>query len=904
MLLALQLPTAAPAPQSSKVRRDVIMMVADDMRPDTACTSVMGTTSGDMHTPNICKLADESLLLTRFHVAFAECAPSRASMLTSRQPHTTRVWNLHSYWRQEGGNFTTLPQYFKEHGYITKGIGKIFHWGPASGKLPLPASGLSAVYCPDNATRSLFRGEFDSDYSWTEEYFAPDGIHDDMDGDAMQPIPEKGPDGTKAKPLADELSVAHAAETLQQIQKARSDGTDSRAFFLAVGWIRPHLPYRFPERFLQYYDADKLELPPTWDKLPVGMPAQAYYKSSETREWKDIVDMDIDYRRYQNGTFLENDLQGLFLGPVKTRQLRQGYYASISYVDWCVGQLLDEAKKVDGYDDAVVVFMSDHGYQLGEFGLWDKETNFAMATNAPFMIRIPGRTTPYGIKSNQLAQGVDVFPTIVAAALGHEVPVCPADSSQVETCTQGVSLLPLTYSPHSPVNVAAFSVHPSYWKPPTDGGEVASYESARSERFDRLEGHEELGSLERDPRSPCLGSKRFQLGDEKKHPTQYLTTCIMGSSMMYLHERHELRYTEWSGFAGPESNWRPNWAEHFAVELYNHSVDPSESRNLADCHGLAPKPCQKMLTTHHPALYKLLRGVLHDQVASLKGRRLLDQGRRQGQQQGQQAQQQAQQEKLEPNKPEPPSSTDRKEKRKEEAAEAKEKAFEEEAKEEAKAKAIADEAKQDAKEQAATRKKEKNQERKAEKRKAAEKEAAQTEEAARAKQEAEEVARRQQQEEEARMKDEEKVAKRMEKEEAEEKQKEEEEAKRKADEEAANLSDEEKVAKRKAEEEAEEALERRDKEEKAKPWKKRKRKEEEAAAKIKKEDEEIAKQTLEGDELEAWKQEQAAAAKKEEKEAEEERMKKAADNRKAHRKKKRHDKMEEEIEKEEKAMEK
>ena len=94
------------------------------------------------------------------------------------------------------------------------------------------------------------------------------------------------------------------------------------------------------------------------------MPAQAYYKSSETREWRDIVGLDVDYRRYQNGTFLPDGLQGLFMGPVKTRQLRQGYYASISYVDWCVGELLREAKKVDGYDDAVVVFMSDHGYQV------------------------------------------------------------------------------------------------------------------------------------------------------------------------------------------------------------------------------------------------------------------------------------------------------------------------------------------------------------------------------------------------------------------------------------------------------------------------------------------------------------------------------------------------------------
>ena len=587
MLLSLAGTAGAPAPSSKATRRDVIMMVADDMRPDTACTSVMGTTSADMHTPHICALADESLTLSRFHVAFAECAPSRASILTSRQPHTTHVWNLHSYWRQEGGNFTTIPQYFKEQGYITKGIGKIFHWGPASGKHPLPESGLNAVYFPNNETRALFRGEFDADYSWTEEYFAPDGIHDDIDGDAVQPIPEKGPDGTKSKPLADELSLAHAVETLQQIQKARSEGADSRNFFLAVGWIRPHLPYRFPERFLQHYDADKLELPPTWDKLPAGMPAQAYYKSSETREWRDIVGLDVDYRRYQNGTFLPDGLQGLFMGPVKTRQLRQGYYASISYVDWCVGELLSEAKKVDGYDDAVVVFMSDHGYQLGEFGLWDKETNFAMATNAPFMIRVPGRTTPYGINSNQLAQGVDVFPTVVAAALGHPLPPCPKDSSKVATCTQGVSLLPLTYSPHSPVNVAAFSVHPSYWKPTT---EHASDESALSERFDRLEGREGLTTLKGDPRSPCLGSTRFQLGDEQKHPDQYLKTCIMGSSMNIIHEHHELRYTEWSAFAGPETNWQPDWDELYAVELYNHSVDPSESRNLADCHGVAPSP--------------------------------------------------------------------------------------------------------------------------------------------------------------------------------------------------------------------------------------------------------------------------------------------------------------------------
>jgi arylsulfatase A-like enzyme len=515
-------------------------------------------------------------------------------------------------WRHNGGNFTTLPQYFKERGYITKGIGKIFHWGVASGRGYPAASGMAwdDVYCPNNATCDLYQGEYDAKYSWTEEYFVPDGVRDDVFGDAVQPVPEEGKHGTKAKPLADMLSLAHAKETLKKIQYARSHKKDERPFFLAVGWIKPHLPWRFPERFLDYYkDVGNLPLPPTWDSLPENLPVQAYYKSSETRQWRDVEDLKLDYRRFQNGSFLPNGLEGLFMPAAKIRHLRRGYYASVSYVDWCVGQLLDEAKNVDRHDDTVVVFMSDHGYQLGEHGLWDKETNFAVATNAPFMIRVPGKPRTV---SNMLAQGVDLFPTIVEAALGLSMPRCPKDSSKKWACTEGVSLLPLFNKPTEPVNVAAFSVHPSYWKPPKLTGKAR-----RNESLVAFDGNPKL----KDRRSPCLGSMRLKLGEEAEQPEQVRASCVMGSSMVTDVDGHEIRYAEWATYAGPESNWKPIWTDSYAVELYNHTSDPQESENLAIVPQFGP-PSESSIRhfsfLRAKDLVKTLQQRLHAQVASYK----------------------------------------------------------------------------------------------------------------------------------------------------------------------------------------------------------------------------------------------------------------------------------------------
>ena len=112
---------------------DVLMIAVDDLRPQLACTDVPGTVRPTMHTPHICGFANDSLVLLRSQVAMATCSPSRTALLTGRHATTTHVWDLFTYFRNATGNFTTLPQFFKERGYSTHGMGKIYHPGGASG---------------------------------------------------------------------------------------------------------------------------------------------------------------------------------------------------------------------------------------------------------------------------------------------------------------------------------------------------------------------------------------------------------------------------------------------------------------------------------------------------------------------------------------------------------------------------------------------------------------------------------------------------------------------------------------------------------------------------------------------------------------------------------------------------
>ena len=199
-------------------RMNVLFLVADDMRPELGAyygKDFPSPIHPTMHSPNLDKLASKSLLLKRAYCQQAVCSPSRTSLLTGRRPDTTHVYDLQTYWRKSGGNFTTIPQYFKENGYTSIGMGKIFHPGIASGH--------------------------DDPISWSAPYFHAT-IHWETRENSWKAVPDYE---LKDKPLVDNQTAEHALGILRQVAPAAKSG--EKPFFVAVGFHRPHLPFVFPE---------------------------------------------------------------------------------------------------------------------------------------------------------------------------------------------------------------------------------------------------------------------------------------------------------------------------------------------------------------------------------------------------------------------------------------------------------------------------------------------------------------------------------------------------------------------------------------------------------------------------------------------------------------------------------
>ena len=404
---------------SASPRKNVLFIVSDDMRPQLGAYSGPNFPSPihpQMITRNLDRLASESLLLTRAYVQQATCSPSRTSFLTSRRPDTTHVYDLKSYFRKVGGNFTTLPQYFKKHGYESVGMGKVFHPREASGG--------------------------DDPPSWTLPYYHPS--NKPYWTTTKRSWYAATPDERKKRPLPDEQIVKHAVKMLRKLAPKAKSG--QKPFFLAVGFYKPHLPFVFPEEFLAMYPPSEIHLPPN-PYAPENMPSIAWTTYRELRMFGDIAQLG-----------LSGDINTTIPSNV-TLDLRRAYYSAVSYIDSLVGTLLAELDHLGLAQSTIISFVGDHGWHLGENGEWTKHTNFEQATHAPMMIRIPG-LTDHGIVSDQLVEFVDLYPTIVEAAMLGTLPVCPEESSHIEVCTEGTSLLPLIFNRQSEASSYAFSQWP------------------------------------------------------------------------------------------------------------------------------------------------------------------------------------------------------------------------------------------------------------------------------------------------------------------------------------------------------------------------------------------------------------------------------------------------------------
>lgn len=347
-------------PDAKKINRqkyNVLFIAVDDLRPDLGCF-------GDpvAVTPNIDRLATEGMLFSRAYCQQAVCGPSRASIMTGLRPDNIRVWDLETHFRENIPDVITLPQYFKKQGYHAREVGKIYH-DPLKAKDPKSWSASSVLHVTQNG-----RGH---------KYVLDENCTGKMKGAAteMADVPDTAYIDGK---------VCHAAiEILNEIKDS--------AFFLAVGFRRPHLPFSSPAKYWNLYKPE--EIPPIKNPTPpAGVPEIALHNWKELRGYSDMPE----------------------LGDVSLAdalRLRWGYYAAVSYVDAQIGKLVDELKRLDLYSNTVIVLWADHGYHLGEHNLWCKITNFELDTRVPLIISLPGLKTA-GTRTDAIVELVDIYPTL------------------------------------------------------------------------------------------------------------------------------------------------------------------------------------------------------------------------------------------------------------------------------------------------------------------------------------------------------------------------------------------------------------------------------------------------------------------------------------------------------------
>jgi len=387
---------------------NVLFIAIDDLRPELGCYG-----ADQVRSPNIDRLAASGVVFERAYCQLAVCNPSRVSLLTGLRPDSTKVWDLATRFRHTIPDAVTLPQWFKQQGYHTVSYGKIFHnpWPDnTSWSEPHAWPANSRLWSPD-AKRELVRFKEDM-----RRAGKPERAINRMRAAATEMIDT---------PDAQHIDGAIAEQALTALRRLADR---DQPFFLAAGFVRPHLPFVVPKKYWDMYEADSITLAPD-AALPENAPAFAMNTMYELRDYMDFL-----------GTPKPD------AGPLsdaQQRRLKHGYLASVSFIDALVGRLLAELDTLGLADDTIVVLWGDHGFKLGEHNSWCKQTNYEIDTRVPLIIRAPKAVAG---RSEALVELLDVFPTLC------ELAGLPAPET-----LEGRSMAPLLSEPDQPWKTAAFS---------------------------------------------------------------------------------------------------------------------------------------------------------------------------------------------------------------------------------------------------------------------------------------------------------------------------------------------------------------------------------------------------------------------------------------------------------------
>ena len=440
-------PTAA-----SRRRPNVLFIAVDDLRTELGSYGV-----AEVKTPHMDTLAREGVLFTRAYAQAAACSPSRASLMTGMRPDSTRVWTLGEEFRKTIPDVVTMPQHFHSYGYHTVSMGKIFHnhmpdvvsWDEADLRPSAYATpemidrDPESFYYDDELNRELAevrRKRLEKNPNVYAGGWAYGKSYEIVDG----------PDDL----LYDGAQTTLAIETLKRLK------TMDQPFYLAVGYFRPHLPFVAPKQYWDLYDRDALSPAPN-PFIPRGAPPFAINSQYELRDCYDL-------------TWVQHPARER-LPEATARLLKHGYYASVSYVDACIGRLLAALDEMGLAEDTIVVVWGDHGWKLGEHGSFGKQTNYNNDTRVPLILRVPG-VRP-GQTVDRLVELVDLYPTLSDLA-GIDIPAT----------MEGTSFKALLERPETPWKSAVFGMHEQRPKDTLDGRRYMGY-SMVTERHHLVEWH-------------------------------------------------------------------------------------------------------------------------------------------------------------------------------------------------------------------------------------------------------------------------------------------------------------------------------------------------------------------------------------------------------------------------------
>jgi arylsulfatase A-like enzyme len=465
-------------------------------------------------------LAQGGLLFNRAYCQQAICSPSRASLMTGARPETTTIIENYSYFRDVNPDIVTIPQHFRAHGYETVYAGKIFHkkafadeelsWSrePAVDKVPYEKPNLPGGYA-DPKNVEIFRNnqaEIRKKYTDASHYALGRG-----------PAYECAdvPDHAYQDGYNTELAIATMKDMAENGDKP---------FFLGLGFKLPHLDWVAPKKYWDMYDPTQIPMA-SQTESPEGGTAMGLHASFELR--------------VRHGIPKEGPIEGEL-----ARTLKHAYLASVSYVDAQIGKMIVALEEAGLRENTIIILWSDHGYHLGDMGIWAKATNYEIATRVPLMIWTPNMPDQHrGKSTDALVELVDMYPTLCELA-GLEAPAH----------LEGQSFVPLLEDPSREWKPAVFSQYPN---PALREWAANPLTPAMRETY--------FGPLIEE----VEGRIMEQQGE--KWDRDLFENHLMGYTM----RTDRYRMMIWKDTQNPE-------AEPLFVELYDHENDPGETHNVAD----------------------------------------------------------------------------------------------------------------------------------------------------------------------------------------------------------------------------------------------------------------------------------------------------------------------------------